>query len=60
MINPRNSFDQPISSMTKTDENISKNATGQGNDDTTCCLFDHHYFKDQYKIIAIDLSKGRH
>ena len=60
MINGRNVFNQPTSSMTKTYENISKNATGQGNDHTTGCLFDHYYFKDQYKIIAIDLSKGRH
>ena len=60
MINARNFFDQPISSMTKTDENISKNATGQGNDHTTCCLLDYSYFKDHYKMIAIDLSKGRH
>ena len=24
---------------------------------TTCCLLDYPYFKDNYKMIAIDLSK---
>ena len=43
--------------MTKTYENIIKIATGQGDDYTTSCLLDYPYFKDHYKIIAIDLSK---
>ena len=38
-------------------ENIRKIATGQGDDYTTCCLLDYSYFKDNYKMIAIDLSK---
>ena len=32
-------------------------ATGQGDDYTTFCLLDYSYFKNYYKIIAIDLSK---
>ena len=43
--------------MTKTDENIRKIATGQGDDYTTGCLLDYSYFKDHYEMIAIDLSK---
>ena len=43
--------------MTKTYENIRKIATGQGGDYTTGCLLDYTYFKDHYKMIAIDLSK---
>ena len=50
-------FDQPINSMIKTYENIRKIATGQGDDYRTCCLLDYSYFKDHYKMIAIDLSK---
>ena len=50
-------FDQPINSMIKTYKNIRKIATGQGDDYTTCCLLDYSYFKDHYKMIAIDLSK---
>ena len=43
--------------MTKTYENIRKIATGQGHDYTTGCSLNYPYFKDQYKIIAKDLSK---
>ena len=57
MIDGQNFFDQPINSMNKTYENIRKIATGQGDDYTTSCLLDHSYFKDHYKMIAIDLSK---
>ena len=57
MIDGRNCFDQPINSMNKTYENIRKIATGKGDDFTTGCLLDYHYFKENYKIIAIDLSR---
>ena len=57
MIDGKNLFDQPINSMTKTYENIRKIATGQGDDYTTGCLLDYSYFKENYKMIAIDLSK---
>ena len=57
MIDGRNFFDQPINSMIETYENIIKIATGQGDDYTTGCLLDYSYFKDHYKMIAIDLSK---
>ena len=50
-------FDQPINSRTKTYENIRKIAIGQGDDYTTGCFLDHSYFKENYKLIAIDLSK---
>ena len=57
MIDGRNFFDQPIDSMAKIYENMRKIATGQGNDYTTGCLLDYPYFKDHYKMIAIDLNK---
>ena len=57
MIDGRNFFDQPINSMTKTYENIIRIATGQGDDYTTGSLLDYSYFKENYKLIAIDLSK---
>ena len=57
MIDGKNFFDQPINSDLKTYENIRKIATGQGDDYTTGCLLDYSYFKDYYKMIAIDLSK---
>ena len=57
MIDGKNFFDQSINSMNKTCENIRKIAIGQGDDYTTGCLLDYSYFKDHYKMIAIDLSK---
>ena len=57
MIEGSNFFDQPINSMNKTYENIRKIATGKGNDYTTGCLLDYPYLKENYKMIATDLSK---
>ena len=50
-------FDQPINSMSKTYENIRKIATGKGDNYTTGCLLDYPYFKENYKMITIDLSR---
>ena len=38
-------------------QNIRQVATGQGDDYTTGCLLDYIYFKNYYKMIAVDLSK---
>ena len=57
MINGRNVFDQLINSMSKTYENIRKITTCKGDDYTTGCLLDYPYFKDNYRMIALDLSR---
>ena len=57
MINGRIFFNQPINNMNNTYENIRKIAIGKGDDYTTGCLLDYCYFKENYKLIAIDLSK---
>ena len=57
MINGKNFFDQPINNMIKTYENIRKITIGQGDDYTTGCLLDYTYFKQCYKMIAVDLRK---
>ena len=57
MINGENVFDKPIKNNKVTYENIRKIATGQGDDYTTGCLLDYPYFKDSYKMIAVDQSK---
>ena len=57
MIDGRNFFDQPIGSMNKTYENTRKIGTGKGDDYTTGCLLDYPNFKENYKMIAIDLSR---
>ena len=41
----------------RTYDNIRKISFGQGDDYTTSCLLDYIYFKNDYKMIAIDLSK---
>ena len=56
-IDGRNFFDQSINDDIRTYENIRKIATGQGDDYTNGCLLDYSYFKENYKIIAKDLSK---
>ena len=56
MINGRN-FDQSVKNDIRTYDNIRKIAIGQGDDYTTGCLLDYSYFKEYYKLIAIDLSK---
>ena len=57
MIDSKTFFDQSINDDTKTYKNITKNSTGKRDDYTTGCLLDYPYFKENYKMIAIDLSK---
>ena len=56
-IDGKNVFDQPISNGIKTYENTRKIGTGQGYDYTIGWLLHYSYFKDNYKIIAINSSK---
>ena len=49
---------QPIKNDKVTNKNR-KIPTGQGDDYTTGCLLDYAYLKDNYKMIAIDLSKQK-
>ena len=57
MIDGKIFFDQPVKTDMRTYDNIRKIETGHGDDYTTSCLLDYVYFKNYYKIIAIDLSK---
>ena len=57
MIEEQNFFNQPIKNNLRTYYNIRKITTGQEDDYATGCLLDYHYFKEYYKIMAIDLSK---
>ena len=56
-IDGRNLFGQPINNDIKTYDNIRKISAGQEDDYTTGCLLDYPYFKENYKMIAADLSK---
>ena len=57
MVDGRNVFDQPINRISKTYENIRKIATGKGDDYTTGCLLDYPYFKENYKMIAVEADR---
>ena len=57
MIDGQNIFDQPVKNNKITYENIRKIATGQKDDYATGCILDYAYFRDNYKMIAVDLGK---
>ena len=55
----RNFYDQIINDLIKQYDEVRKVSTGQIDDYTTECLLDYAYFKDNYRIVAVDLSKKR-
>ena len=57
MIDGQNIFDQPVKNNKITYENIRKIATGQEDDYAAGCILDYAYFRDNYKMIAVDLGK---
>ena len=59
LINGRNFYDQPINDLIKQYDKVRKVLTGQGDDYTTRYLLDYAYFKDNYRLIAVDLSKQK-
>ena len=59
MIDEQKFFDQLVRNNLRTYDSIRKIATDQGDDNITGCLLDYNYFKNYYKIIAIDLSKNK-
>ena len=56
-IDGRKFFNQPINNDIKTYEIIRKIITGQGDDYTAVFLLEYPYYKKNYKMIAVDLSK---
>ena len=57
MINGENFFDHPIKDDKVTYKNIIKIATGKGDNYTTGSLLDYTYFRNNYKMIAVDLNR---
>ena len=55
----KNFYDQPIHSDRKRYEEIRNLKTGQGEDYTTGCVLDYEYIKNQYKLIAVELSRQK-
>ena len=59
LIDGRNFYDQPINDIIKQYDEIRKIWTGYGDDYTTGCLLDYASFKDNYRLIAVALSKQK-
>ena len=59
LIDGRNFRDQPINDLIKQYNEVKKTSTRQGDDCTTKCLLDSAYFKDNYKLIVVYLSKQK-
>ena len=59
MIDGRNFYDQPINEIIKQYDEVRKVSTKYGDDYTTGCLLDYAYFKDNCRLIAVDLSKQK-
>ena len=57
MIEGRNFYDQPINEITKQYDEIRKVSAGYVDDYTNRCLLDYAYFKDNYRLIAVDDKK---
>ena len=57
LIDGRNFYDQPINDKIRQYDETRKVATGKGDNYATGCLLDYKYFKEFYKLFAIDLSK---
>ena len=50
---------QPINDLIKQYDEIRKLSTRQGDDYATGCLLGYAYIKDNYRLIAVDLSKQK-
>ena len=52
-------YDQPINYSIKQQEQVRKVSIGQNDDYATACLSHFTYFKNNYRLIAVYLSKQR-
>ena len=57
LIDGRHFYDQQINDIIKQYDEVRKVSTGYGDYYTTGRLLDYAYFKDNYRIIAVDLNK---
>ena len=59
MIDGRNFYDQPIIDLIKQYDEVRKVSTRHDDDYSTESLLDYAYFRDNYKLIPVDLSKQK-
>ena len=59
MIDGRYVYDQPTNDLIKQHDEVRNASAGQSDDFTTGCLLDQIYFKDYYRLIAVNLRKQK-
>ena len=59
LIYGRNFYDQPINDLMKHYDEVRKVSTRYGDDYTIRCLLDYAYFKVNYRLTAVELSKKK-
>ena len=59
IIDGRNFYNNPIENDIEKYRELKKVMIGKGEDYTTGSLLDYDYFKNHYKLIAVDLSKQK-
>ena len=59
LIDGRTFYDQSINGIIKQYDEVTKVSTGHGDEYTTDCLLDYVYFKENCRLIAVDLSKQK-
>ena len=59
IIDGRNFYDNPIESDIEKHRELKKVMIGKAEDYTTGSLLDYNYFKEHYKLVAVDLSKQK-
>ena len=59
IIDGRNFYDYPIESDIEKYRELKKVMIGKGEDYTTGSLLDYNYFKEHYKLVAVDLFKQK-
>ena len=59
IIDGRNFYDNPIESDIEKYRELKKVMIGKGESYTTGSLLDYDYFKKNYKLVAVDLSKQK-
>ena len=52
-------YDQPINDLIKQYDEVREVSAGQCDNYTTGCLLDYAYFKDNCRLIVVDLSKQK-
>ena len=59
LIDERNFYHQPINDLVKQYDEVREVSTGYSDDYTTGCFLDYAYFKNNQKLITVDLSRQK-